>query len=284
MTAKRVWLITGCSRGFGLALAKVALEHGNRVIATARHREDIPMELKSSKDVFTVDLDVTQEDQISDAVRVSLEAFGNIDILVNNAGYGMIGAIEETTREEVRAIFDVNVLGLISVTRAVLPAMRARQCGHIINVSSAAGYGASPGWGVYGATKWAVEGLSQTMALELGSFGIKVSAVALDSYDTGFMKASHRTATQIEAYAKISAVARLMAARAGSYGQKDVRRAADIVFRATLENEVPLNLPVGSLALRVGRAAVSRFSDDLERWAELALLGEHDQSSHPNRP
>lgn len=279
MEASRVWLITGCSGGFGLALAKVALDHGDRVIATARRCENIPLELKSSKNVITADLDVTLEYQVLNAVRVALETFGHIDILVNSAGYGMIGAIEETTREEMRAIFDVNVHGLISVTRAVLPAMRSRRCGHIVNVSSAAGYAASPAWGIYGATKWAVEGLSQTLALELRDFGIKVSSVALDSYDTGFMQSAHRTSTEIEAYAKISGVARSMADRAGAYGQKDVRRAANIVFRASLEKEAPLNLPVGSLALRVGRASVSRFSDDLERWAALAELDENDYAN-----
>ena len=266
----RNWFITGCSRGFGLALARTALDHGDHVIACARRAEDVQWALGEGNNILVLDLDVTCEEQIEAGVETALAKFGHIDILVNNAGHGLIGAIEETSTDEARAIFDVNVIGLIAVTRAVLPSMRQRGKGHILNISSAGGYTGSPGWAVYGATKWAVEGLTESMAMELAEFGIKVTAIALDSYGTGFMKAAWRAKAEIGAYAKTAGRARAMAETPGAYGQKDIGPAAEVVYRVTLEEDPPLNLPVGQFALKIGQSAASRFGRDLDRWASLS--------------
>jgi NAD(P)-dependent dehydrogenase (short-subunit alcohol dehydrogenase family) len=266
----RNWFITGCSRGFGLALAKAVLDHGDRVVASARRAADVRAALGHADDVLVLELDVTRDDQIDAGVAEALARFGHVDILVNNAGHGLIGAIEETSTAEARAIFDVNVIGLIAVTRAILPSMRQRRSGHIINVSSAGGYTGSPGWGVYGATKWAVEGLTESMAMELAEFGIKVTSVALDSYGTDFMVAARRAEAEIGAYAQTAGTARAMAEKPGAYGQKAIGPAAEVVYRLSLETEPPLNLPVGQFALGIGRTAATRFGSDLDRWASLS--------------
>jgi len=266
----RNWFITGCSRGFGLALAQVALDHGDRVVASARRAADVRTALGDGENILVLELDVTREDQIEHGVEQALTQFGHIDILVNNAGRGLIGAIEETSVAEARAIFDVNVIGLIAVTRALLPSMRARRKGHVVNVSSAGGYTGSPGWGVYGATKWAVEGLTESMSMELAEFGIKATAVALDSYGTGLMDAAQRAKQEIAAYAQTSGMARTMAGTPGAYGQKDIKPAAEVVYRVTLEDQPPLSLPVGQFALNIGQSVASRFGRDLDRWASLS--------------
>lgn len=266
----RNWFITGCSRGFGLALARTALDHGDRVVASARRAADVRAALGEAGDCLVLELDVTREEQIRAGVQEALKRYGHIDILVNNAGHGLVGAIEETSDDEARAIFDVNVIGLIAVTRAVLPSMRERRKGHIVNVSSAGGYIGSPGWGVYGATKWAVEGLTESMAMELAEFGIKATAVALDSYDTGFMKSAQRAKAEIGAYTQTAGTARAMAEQPLAYGQKSIRPAAEVVYRATLEAEPPLNLPVGQFALNIGKSVAARFGRDLDRWASLS--------------
>src|SRR5262245_4098691 len=159
-----VWFITGASRGFGLEITKVALERGDSVVATARNPKTVIDALPDAGDrLMAVELDVHQPDQISAAVEAAIAKFGRLDALVNNAGRGLVGALEETSDAEARAAFDVNVLGPLAVTRAVLPHLRAQRSGLIINISSVGGFVAWPGWGVYSATKFAVEGLSEAL-------------------------------------------------------------------------------------------------------------------------
>lgn len=272
ITLQRNWFITGASRGFGLALAREALAHGDRVVASARRPAEAESALGGVCDeLMVVALDVTDDAAIARAAAMALDRFGHVDVLVNNAGFGMIGAIEETTRTEASAILDVNVNGLIATTRAFLPGMRARGSGHIVNISSAAGYGPSPGWGVYGATKWAVEGLTATLSEELAPFGIKVTSAALDSYATGFMEAVCHSGQNLAAYAALTGISRELAAKPGGFGQKDVALAASAVYRATREAIPPVHLAVGELALKVARSSAAGRMEECERWAELSL-------------
>jgi NADP-dependent 3-hydroxy acid dehydrogenase YdfG len=160
----KVWFITGASRGFGALVAKQALDRGDRVVATARKPQTVTERLGEQPNLLAVKLDVTNEADAQQAVQHAVERFGRIDVLVNNAGYGLLGAVEESSDSEVRAVFGTNVFGLLNVTRAVLPQMRAQRSGHVINISSIGGYSSYQGWGVYGATKFAVEGLSEALA------------------------------------------------------------------------------------------------------------------------
>jgi NADP-dependent 3-hydroxy acid dehydrogenase YdfG len=155
-----VWFITGASRGFGLEIARAALERGDTVVAAARDPKVVERALGRHEQLLAVELDVTDEREAQEAVSAALQRFGQIDVLVNNAGRGLLGAIEEASAEEVRSVFAVNVDGVLNVTRAVLPAMRERRSGRILNLSSVGGFGSRPGWGVYCATKFAVEGIS----------------------------------------------------------------------------------------------------------------------------
>jgi NADP-dependent 3-hydroxy acid dehydrogenase YdfG len=161
-----VWFITGASRGLGAEIAKAALAAGHDVVGTARDASAI------SDASLALTLDVTDEAQAKAAVDAAVERFGRIDVLVNNAGRGLLGAVEEATDAAARAVFDTNVFGLLNVTRAVLPVMRAQRSGHVLNMGSVGGFTQGPGWGVYGATKFAVEGLSEAMHAELAPLGV----------------------------------------------------------------------------------------------------------------
>src|SRR6201746_1993181 len=153
-------MITGASRGFGAEIAKAALAAGDKLIATARKLNALDY-LAKNPNVFAVALEVTDEPQAKKAVDAGLGRFGRIDVLVNNAGYGLLGAVEEASADEVRRLYETNVFGLLNVTRAVLPGMRQRRAGHVINLSSVGGVRSGPGFGVYCSTKFAVEGLSE---------------------------------------------------------------------------------------------------------------------------
>jgi NAD(P)-dependent dehydrogenase (short-subunit alcohol dehydrogenase family) len=193
MTQSSVWLITGCSTGFGRELVRVLAGRGHRVVATARNPATLE-EFKSNPQVLTAALDVTDPDQIGRAVTEAVTHFGAIDVLVNNAGYGYLSAVEEGEDDEVRAMFEVNVFGLASMTKAVLPGMRARRSGAIVNISSMGGLIGFPGIGYYNATKFAVEGLSEALAKECAPLGIKVIIVEPGPFrtDWGGVHSKHR--------------------------------------------------------------------------------------------
>jgi NADP-dependent 3-hydroxy acid dehydrogenase YdfG len=167
--AQRVWLITGASRGFGAEISKAVLAAGDKLVATARTMEGLE-HLGVNANLFTIVLDVTDEPQVRAAVSAALAHFGHVDVLVNNAGICLLGAVEESSGDEVERLYRTNVFGLLNVTRALLPSMRQRRSGHIINISSVAGYSAYAGFGVYSSTKFAVEGLTEALHIELLSF------------------------------------------------------------------------------------------------------------------
>jgi NAD(P)-dependent dehydrogenase (short-subunit alcohol dehydrogenase family) len=173
-----VWFITGASRGFGIEITRQALDRGDQVVATARHPEAITQAVPHTGDaLLALPLDVTSAGQAAAAVSAALARFGRIDSLVNNAGRGLLGAVEEVSDVEARAVFEVNVFGLLTVTRAVLPVMRGQGAGKIINISSSGGFIGRAGWGVYCSAKFAVEGLSESLGHELAPLGIQVTAV-----------------------------------------------------------------------------------------------------------
>ena len=207
MPQSSVWLITGCSTGFGRELVRVLAARGHPVVATARNPATLD-EFASNPHVLTAALDVTDSDQIGRAVTDGIARFGQIDVLVNNAGYGYLSAVEEGEDDEVRAMFEVNVFGLAYMTKAVLPGMRARRSGTIVNISSMGGLIGFPGIGYYNATKFAVEGLSEALAKECAALGIKVIAVEPGPFRTDWAGRSLKTPkTPIPDYAE-TAIAR----------------------------------------------------------------------------
>jgi len=190
----RTWLITGCSTGFGHLLAQHAFSIGDSVVATARSLQSLYDLGRDDEDrMLRIPLDVSAKETIEQVVEKALEKFGRIDVLVNNAGYGYFATQEEGEQEEVRTMFDTNVFGLIAVTQKVLPHMRERRQGVIINISSVAGRIATPRSGFYQASKWAVEALSESLYMEVSSFGIRVIVIEPGAYDTDFSTRSARS-------------------------------------------------------------------------------------------
>src|SRR5258705_7868666 len=183
----RVWFITGASRRFGALTAEAALAAGDSVVAPARDPATVPARLGPHERLLATRLDVTSEAEAHEAAGQAVRKFGRIDILVNNAGYGLLGAIEEASAKETEKLFGTNVFGLLSVTRAILPHMRRQRSGHIINLSSVSGYTGYPGWGVYGATKFAIEGISEALAGEEAPLRIHVTVVEPGVFRTDFL-------------------------------------------------------------------------------------------------
>jgi NAD(P)-dependent dehydrogenase (short-subunit alcohol dehydrogenase family) len=181
----KIWFITGCSTGFGRALANEVLQAGYKVVVTARKMEDVEdLVAAHPNNAFAIKLDVTNSQQIQDAVAKAIEHFGTIDVLVNNAGIGYFGAIEESDDIEVRQMFEINVFGLAKMTQEVLPHMRKQRSGHILNIASIGGLRSFPGVGFYNATKYAVDGLSESLSKEVAPLGIKVTIVAPSGFRT----------------------------------------------------------------------------------------------------
>jgi len=277
-----VWFITGASRGFGLEITKEALSRGDSVIATARNPQAVLDEFPADADrLLAIPLDVHQPDQITAAVDAGIEKFGRIDALVNNAGRGLLGAVEEATDEDVRAVFDVNVFGLLAVTRAVLPHLRAQRSGLVVNLSSVAGFVASAGWGVYASTKFAVEALSEAMAQELGPLGIRVVAIEPGPFRTNFLDGSSLgvVSTEIDDYAATVGKTRRWATET-NYGQDgDPVKAAKIIVDLADRVDIPQRIQLGANAFQRIAEKLARTARDQEAWRETALWADFEPAS-----
>jgi NAD(P)-dependent dehydrogenase (short-subunit alcohol dehydrogenase family) len=269
---KKVWLITGCSTGFGRELAKRLLEDGYRVVVTARDASKIQDLVEINRaNALALTLDVTNEAQIKSAVAEAERHFGAIDVLVNNAGFGYFGAIEESEDAEVRAMFEANFWGLANMTRAVLPQMRARRYGFIVNVSSIGGFVAFPTVGYYNATKFAVNGFSEALQKEVAPLGIKVVIVQPSGFRTDWAGRSANEARQtIDDYAT-TAGANKESIR-GYSGQQpgDPARAAAAIIKAVEADNPPLRLLLGRAALNNARLKLDELKTDFDTWAETS--------------
>jgi NADP-dependent 3-hydroxy acid dehydrogenase YdfG len=270
--ARKVWFITGASKGFGMELTKAALDAGDSVVATARNPKTIDEAFGKHDRLLTLRLDVTNEQQAKEAVDTALKQFGQIDVLVNNAGRGLIGAIEEVTAEEVRAAFAVNVEGTLSVSRAVLPSMRARKSGHVLNLSSVGGFASWPGWGIYCATKFMVEGISEAMQAELKPLGIKLTIIEPGPFRTDFLDASSlvRSRNVISDYAETSGAAREWADNSHSAQPGDPAKAAAAMVRITEVENPPLRLQLGADCVARVEAKLDQVKAELNQWREIA--------------
>ncbi len=270
----KVWFITGASRGFGALMAKEALAAGDAVVATARNPKSVTDKFGDHPNLVAVALDVTNEGQAKEAAAKAVERFGRIDVLANNAGYGLLGAVEEATAEEVERLYATNVFGLLKVTRAVLPYMRRQRSGHILNFSSIGGYFGYPGWGVYGSTKFAVEGLSESLAAELEPFGIKVTIVEPGFFRTDFLADNSLAVSPASIPDYIGTPAgnmRDFAADANHAQPGDpARLAAGIITLANAANP-PLRMPFGSDTVAKIEEQNASVAKELGEWRELAV-------------
>ena len=268
------WFITGCDSGMGYALAQTLLAQGEKVVVTALQEVNIaPLLAQYPATAFGHVLDITQTSRIADVVARAEAQTGGIDVLVNNAGYGVLGAAEETSETEYRAMFDVNFFGLVEVTRAVLPHMRLRRAGQIFNTSSYGGYAASPGWSMYASSKFAVEGYSEGLAQELAPLGIRVTILEPGAFRTEFAGTSlMQTALRIEDYAQTPVAARRDSVNASDGTQpNDPKRLALVLLRVASMPDAPLRLPLGKDAIDRVRNKVATTAAEFERWSPVAL-------------
>ena len=275
-----VWFITGCSTGFGRELARLVLARGWRAAITARDKANVEdLARLHAENALPLSLDVIDDDEIAVGVTAAERRFGRIDVLVNNAGYGYQSSIEEGVPEEVRAQFEANVFGLFAVTRAVLPGMRERRCGHIINITSVAGFCGFPGSGYYAASKHAVEGFSDSLSREVGPLGIKVTCVAPGPFRTDWAGRSlKQTTTGIRDYAET--VGTRLAQTVGNSGTQagDPVRAGEAMIALVGEPNSPAHLVLGEWG---HDAVVKKLKDSLaeiENRRDTALATDYPAS------
>jgi NAD(P)-dependent dehydrogenase (short-subunit alcohol dehydrogenase family) len=269
-----VWFITGCSTGFGRELARLVLDRGWRAVVTARNPDQVADLVEGHEDsALALKLDVTDGAQVAAAAKAAHDRFGQIDVLVNNAGYGYLAAVEEGEDREVRAMFEANFFGLAAMTRAVLPGMRARHSGCIVNISSIGGLASFPATGYYHATKYAVEGLSESLALEVAPLGIKVVIVEPGPFRTNWAGPSiKQSATRIEDYEATAGIRRGQTEQRSGKQPGDPVRAAEAIIAAVQSPEPPLHLVLGKPALEIARKKLTALAANFDRW-EATTLG-----------
>ncbi|KVC61968.1 short-chain dehydrogenase [Burkholderia ubonensis] len=269
---KRVWFITGASRGIGALIAEAALADGNAVVAAGRNVPAIVERLGDSVALLPVELDVTDEAQAKAAVRAAVEKFGRVDVLVNNAGFGLLGAVEESADKDVRRMYDTNVFGLLNVTRAVLPTMRANRSGHVINISSIGGYRAAAGFGVYSSTKFAVEGITEALHAELQPLGVHATVVEPGYFRTDFLDASSLVVASdvIDDYDETSGAIRRKAVQMNHNQPGDPAKLAAAMITLVDAPTPPLRLPLGTDTLAAIAAKNAYVAQETETWKALS--------------
>ncbi|MBI0329853.1 oxidoreductase [Burkholderia plantarii] len=263
-----VWFITGCSTGFGRELALAVLDRGWRAVVTARQPGSLAeFSERYGERALVLELDVTRREQIDHAVRHTLQQFGRIDVLVNNAGYGYLSAIEEGDDQDVRDMFEVNFFGLADTIKAVLPVMRKQRAGHIVNITSVGGLIGNPGSGYYGASKFAVEGLSEALGAETADLGIKVIAVEPGPFRTDWAGRSlKQTKTPIDAYDTIAGQRRAAISAHSGKQPGDPARAALAIIAAVESPTPPAHLILGSNGLERVKAKLDALRAEIAAW------------------
>lgn len=268
-----VWFITGCSTGFGRELARLVLDRGWKAVITARKPEQIQdLAHGHEANALTLALDVTSKDQVASAVKEAEARFGGIDVLVNNAGYGYLAAIEEGEDDAVRDLFETNFFGLVELTKAVLPGMRARKSGHIVNISSIGGLVSFGATGYYHATKYAVEGLSESLAIELAPLGIHVTIVEPGPFRTDWSGRSiMQSKSRIADYDETAGKRRQQTEANSGKQAGDPVRGSEAIINAVESPEPPLRLVLGKPGLALVRKKLDAVKQDLDTWEATTL-------------
>lgn len=267
------WFVTGTSRGLGLELVSQLLTLGENVAATTRSKERLIEALGQDVDTTTLlalEVDLTEEQAVKAAVEQTTERFGSLDVVVNNAGYGFLGAVEDTTDSDVRAMLDVQVMGVWNVLRAALPVLRSQRSGNIVTVSSVLGLTAVPGWALYCAGKFAVEGLTEALAGEVADFGIGVTIVEPGYFRTSFLTSDSLQAESSEAYPALAEMIQNHRDLQGSQPGDPVKGAAQVIARVRDGVTTPLRQLLGSDAQAYATAKVEALQDNLDQTRDSA--------------
>jgi NAD(P)-dependent dehydrogenase (short-subunit alcohol dehydrogenase family) len=270
----KVWFITGTSKGFGRVWAEAALARGDRVAATARDVKTLgPLVERYRDQVAAIRLDVTDKTAVGAAITEAHARFGRLDVVVNNAGYGLFGTIEEVSEAEAREQIETNLFGALWVTQAALPILRAQGSGHIIQVSSIGGVNAFPTVGLYHASKWGLEGFSQSLAAEVAAFGIKVTLVEPGGYATDWGGPSAKRATQMPVYDGARAA---IAAFRSNNVPGDPQATGPAILKLVDAKDPPLRIFFGTVGLPLTRAEYARRIETWEKWNELSAEAQGD--------
>jgi len=273
------WFITGASRGLGAEIARAALSNGDDVVVAVRNPERVPDDLKSAAGALVVALDVTDAEAIPAAVRQATDRFGRIDVLVNNAGRGLLGALEEITDAEARSLFDLNVFGLINMTRAVLPVMRCQSSGRIVHIGSRSGFEGEPGVSLYSASKFAVAGISEALSAELAPFGIQSMVVEPGVLRTDFLDASSLSlaAECIADYDGTPAHTTLDWVGTANHTQLgDPVKSATLIREAATAEVLPTHLYLGPDTLERLQVKQEQVARDLAPWRDKSAATAHE--------
>jgi NAD(P)-dependent dehydrogenase (short-subunit alcohol dehydrogenase family) len=272
--ATKTWFITGTSRGFGREWAAAALERGDRVAGTARDPGTLDDLAQQHGDaLLAMALDVTDRDAAFAAVRRAHEHFGQLDVVVNNAGYGQFGMVEELSEQEAREQIETNLFGALWVTQAALPLLREQGSGHLLQVSSIGGISAFPGIGMYHASKWALEGISQALAQEVQDFGIHVTIIEPGGFSTDWGGSSARHAEPIDAYAERHAASQQRRAT-GARSAGDPAASAQAILRIVDADEPPLRCFLGRAPLGIAEQDYERRLATWHEWQPVAELAQ----------
>lgn len=271
-TGPKTWFITGASSGFGLAFARYALAHGDNVVAAVRTPSKIANFAAANPErVLVTPLDVTKPGDAERAVAAAVGRFGRIDYLFNNAGYGVVGAVEETPDAELRAVMETNFFGAVNVTKAVLPVLRAQRSGAVVNISSMGGAMSLQGFSAYSATKFALEGMSEALALELAPFGIKVLIVEPGAFRTDFGSDALKHMPLMDAYRDVVGGIRNAMHTMHNAQPGDPDKAARAVAQALEAETTPLRLQLGADAIAAVRTHGEKLLADLAKWEPVGL-------------
>jgi len=279
MNTSKVWYITGASQGLGLTLVKKLLDSGYRVAATSRNARALrtAVGVIDAESFLPLTVDLNNVDCIDESIQQTLTTFGRIDVVVNNAGYGMAGTVEEITEQDIRKIFDVNVLATINVVKTVLPVMRQQRSGYIINIGSVAGFVGAPGWTVYSATKAAIAAFSEVLALDVKEFGIKVTVAEPSGFRTGFLTKDSLafTESKIDGYQAVKDTQeRYLAANGKQPG--DPERASAIFMQLAESEQPPLHLYLGQDAYNRASGKLAAMNEELEEWKSITISADYN--------
>jgi short-subunit dehydrogenase len=270
--SKKIWFITGISSGLGKALAESVIENGDFVIGTFRNQiQADDFNIVHKEEGFALKMDITKSNEIKRALKLVKTKFGKIDVLVNNAGFGFAGAVEEASDKEIREVFEANFFGTLEVTKQVLPILREQKSGHIIQISSHGGIKAFPGFGIYNASKFALEGFSEALAAEVTPLNIKVSIIEPGPFRTGFANAAFRQAEKIiDDYNPTAGVFRERMKQVDGKQEGDPFKAAEAIIKIAYSENPPLRLPLGKIAIGTITSKLESVKNDLENGRSIA--------------
>ncbi len=274
MTTQKTWFITGASKGLGLEFVQQLLAKGHNVAATSRKKSDLEKAAGPNENFLPLEMDITNEASVAAAINATLAKFGSLDTVVNNAGYGLIGALEELSDAEARQNFEVNVFGSLNVIRQAMPHLRQQQSGHIINISSIAGYvGSFPGFGIYCATKFAVNGFTEALAVEAKPFGIDVTLVMPGYFRTNFLESDSIAVPQhpIDAYQSTRDSQKAHQEEINGNQPGDPVKGVAAIITASEAQNPPLYLFLGSDSVAMADAKLETVKQEVDNWRELGM-------------